>query len=322
MRIAHEYSVCDAFFAVPERHAAWIASIYTSPEKGATAEFALAVSNLVAEEPETDAAAVTSSSSFYLAMRILPAAQRDAMFQIYAFCRAVDDIADSDAPRAERSAGLERWREDIDACFAGRPRASLVALTRHIRTFDLQREDFHAMIDGMAMDAAADICAPDEATLDLYCDRVASAAGRLSVRVFGMAEAPGRLLSHHLGRALQLTNILRDIDEDAAINRCYLPRELLAREGIAATDPVRIADDPSLPRVCAKLAERALAHFAEADAVMDASPRKAVRAPRIMSGVYRCLLERTLERGFDVPRTPVSKPRARLLWIVARYALF
>jgi phytoene synthase len=255
-------------------------------------------------------------------MRILPAAQRDAMYQVYAFCRAVDDIADSDLPRAERSAGLERWRADIDACYAGAPRASLRALTRHIHTFHLQREDFHAMIDGMAMDAAEDICAPDDDTLDLYCDRVASAAGRLSVRIFGMQEEPGRQLAHHLGRALQLTNILRDIDEDADINRCYLPRELLALEGIATTTPAIIADDPSLPRVCYKLVERAREHFAQADAIMDASPRNHVRAPRIMSGVYRCLLDRTVERGFDLPRTKVSKPKARLLWIVARYAFF
>jgi squalene synthase HpnD len=305
---------------VLERHAAWHHISFA--QSGATAEFVLAVSNLVVDDPETDAAAVTSSSSFYLAMRILPAAQRDAMYQVYAFCRAVDDIADSDLPRAERSAGLARWRADIDACFAGSPRPSLAALTRHIHTFGLVREDFHAMIDGMAMDAAEDICAPDEATLDLYCDRVASAAGRLSVRIFGMDEAPGIKLSHHLGRALQLTNILRDIDEDAAINRCYLPRELLAREGIIASNPSAIADDPSLPRVCETLAERARMHFAEADAVMDASPRRAVRAPRIMAGVYRVLLERTLERGFDLPRTPIVKPKARLLWIVARYALF
>jgi squalene synthase HpnD len=282
----------------------------------------LAVSNLVVDDTETDAAAATSGSSFYLAMRILPAAQRDAMYQVYAFCRAVDDIADSEWPPAERAAGLERWRADIDACYAGAPRASLRALTRHIHTFHLQREDFHAMIDGMAMDAAADICAPDEDTLDLYCDRVASAAGRLSVRIFGMQEEPGRLLAHHLGRALQLTNILRDIDEDADINRCYLPRELLAHEGISTISPAAIADDPSLPHVCARLVAQALEHFAQADAVMDAAPRHQVRAPRIMSGVYRCLLERTVERGFDVPRTKVRKPRARLLWIVARYAFF
>jgi phytoene synthase len=274
------------------------------------------------DDTQTDAAAMSSGSSFYLAMRILPAAQRDAMYQVYAFCRAVDDIADGDQPPAERAAGLERWRADIDACYAGAPRASLRELTRHIHTYHLQREDFHAMIDGMAMDAEADICAPDEATLDLYCDRVASAAGRLSVRIFGMEEQPGRDLSHHLGRALQLTNILRDIDEDAELNRCYLPRELLAREGIAVTSPTVIADDPSLPRVCATLAERAKQHFAAADAIMDHCPRGEVRAPRIMSGVYRCLLERTVERGFDIPRTKVRKPRARLLWILARYAIF
>ncbi len=111
----------------------------------------MAVSNLVVDDTEIDAAAATSGSSFYLAMRILPAAQRDAMYQVYAFCRAVDDIADSDMPRAERAAALERWRADIDACYAGAPRASLRALTRHIHTFHLQREDFYAMIDGMGL---------------------------------------------------------------------------------------------------------------------------------------------------------------------------
>ncbi|WP_323119168.1 presqualene diphosphate synthase HpnD [Burkholderia alba] len=282
----------------------------------------MAVSHPVVDDTETDAAAVTSGSSFYLAMRILPAAQRDAMYQVYAFCRAVDDIADEGGPRVERAAGLERWRADIDACFDGSPRASLAALTREIRTFNLQRDDFHAMIDGMAMDAAEDICAPDEATLDLYCDRVASSAGRLSVRIFGMQEAAGRELAHHLGRALQLTNILRDIDDDAAIHRCYLPRELLEREGIAIADPLTIARDPALPRVCATLAERALQHFAQADAVMDGAPRAQVRAPRIMSGAYRCILEAALARGFAPPRAKLRKPRAKLLLIVARYALF
>ncbi len=87
-------------------------------------------------------------------------------------------------------------------------------------------------------------------------------------------------------------------------------------------NPAQIADDPSLPRVCATLAERAKEHFAASDAIMDREPRNQVRAPRIMSGVYRVLLERTLERGFDIPRTKVSKPKLRMLWIVARYALF
>ena len=256
-------------------------------------------------------------------MRILPAAQREAMYQVYAFCRAVDDIADSNRPHSERLAALNAWRADIDACHAGTPRAALSALARVMHAFGLQREDFYAMIDGMAMDASADICAPDEATLDLYCDRVASAAGRLAVRIFGMADEPGRALAHHLGRALQLTNILRDIDEDADINRCYLPRELLAGAHIAPLDnPHAIAAHPALPHVCITLAERAQQHFAQADAIMDASPRAQVKASRIMSGVYRCLLDGALRRGFEPPRKKLAKPRLKLLWIVARYALF
>ncbi|GGD84975.1 MULTISPECIES: presqualene diphosphate synthase HpnD [Caballeronia] len=282
----------------------------------------MAVSNIIADESTTDAAKASSGSSFYLAMRILPAAQRDAMYQIYAFCRAVDDIADEGSlPRRERALALERWREDIDACYRGAPPRSLEPLTRHIHAFQLSRDDFQAVIDGMAMDAACDIVAPDEATLDLYCDRVASAVGRLSVRIFGMHEDAGRRLAHHLGRALQLTNILRDIDEDAAIGRVYLPRELLAREGISTSDPATIVGDARLPRVCAVLAERAKGHYAQSDIIMAASPRHEVRAPRIMSAAYRTVLDANLKRGFDLPRTRVRTPRARLLWIVARNLL-
>ncbi|KMQ80971.1 Phytoene synthase [Candidatus Burkholderia pumila] len=285
----------------------------------ATAESVLAVSNIIADESTTDAAKASSGSSFYLAMRILPAAPRDAMYQIYAFCRAVDDIADEGSlPRRERAIALDCWREDIDACYRGEPKKSLEALTRHIQTFHLSRDDFHAVIDGIAMDAAGDIVAPDEATLDLYCDRVASAVGRLSVRIFGMQENAGRRLAHHLGRALQLTNILRDIDEDAAIGRVYLPHELLAREDISTTAAASIVGDARLPRVCAVLAERAKGHYAQSNAIMAASPRHEVRTPRIMSAAYRAVFDANLKRGFDLPREPVRTPRARLLWIVAR----
>jgi squalene synthase HpnD len=280
----------------------------------------LAVSNLIAEEPATDAAKVTSGSSFYLAMRILPASQREAMYEVYAFCRAVDDIADDgQLPRRERSIALDRWRADIDDCYAGSPRQLLKALTRHIHSFHLSRDDFMAVIDGMAMDAAEDIVAPDEATLDLYCDRVASAVGRLSVRIFGMQEDAGRRLAHHLGRALQLTNILRDIDEDAGIGRVYLPRELLSHEGISTTDIASIVGDARLSRVCATLAERVRVHYAQSDAIMAASPRAQVRAPRIMSAAYRAVLDANVKRGFDLPRNRVRTPRSRLLWIVARH---
>src|SRR5205807_5471756 len=120
-------------------------------------------------------------------------------------------------PRDERRAALDRWRADIDALYSGRPVARTQGLVAPLRIFGLQREDFHAVIDGMEMDVIADIRAPDDATLDVYCNRVASAVGRLSVRVFGMGHQDGVALAHHLGRALQLTNILRDLDADARV---------------------------------------------------------------------------------------------------------
>ena len=115
----------------------------------------------------------------------------------------------------------------------------------------------------MEMDVPQDIRAPDLATLDLYCDRVASAVGRLSVRVFGLPEADGIQLAHHLGRALQLTNILRDVDEDAGLGRLYLPRESLLLAGITSDDPARVIAERTLPKVCLPLAERAQNAFPE-----------------------------------------------------------
>src|SRR6202045_1617458 len=134
-----------------------------------------------------------SGSSFYAAMRILPHEQREAMFQIYSFCRQVDDIADSEGPRPERLGALQQWRDDIDALYRGHPPPRLSDYFGSVRRFGLKREDFLAIIDGMEMDVPQDIRAPDLATLDLYCDRVASAVGRLSVRVFGLGEEDGGL---------------------------------------------------------------------------------------------------------------------------------
>lgn len=262
-----------------------------------------------------------SGSSFYAAMRILPAAQREAMFQIYSFCRQVDDIADSDGPRQERLAALQQWRDDIDALYRGTPPVRLKDYVASVRDFGLKREDFLAIVDGMEMDVPADIRAPDMATLDLYCDRVASAVGRLSVRVFGLGEEDGIALAHHLGRALQLTNILRDIDEDAGLGRLYLPREGLFHAGITSDDPAKVIVDKALPKVCAPLAQRAAMHFAKADEIMARCPRRVVRAPRIMSRYYRAILDLLLARGFAAPREPVRVTKLTKLAILFRYAL-
>ncbi len=275
----------------------------------------------LAEASDTAAAAERASgSSFYKAMRVLPRPQRQAMFEIYSFCRQVDDIADSSEPRALRREQLARWRTDIDALYAGTPVPRTKGLVTPVADFGLRREDFHAVIDGMEMDVVADIRAPDEATLDIYCDRVASAVGRLSVRVFGMGELDGLALAHHLGRALQLTNILRDLDEDAAVGRLYLPAEALHAAGIVARDPLSVLANPALGTVCAILVERAREHFARADTVMARNPRRTVRAPRIMAEVYRIILDRLNDRGWSHPRRLIRIPRARLLWIIIRYA--
>jgi phytoene synthase len=263
-----------------------------------------------------------SGSSFYAAMRILPQEQRQAMFQIYSFCRQVDDIADSDGPRQQRLAALQQWRQDIDALYQGHPPARLRDYAASVERFGLEREDFLAIVDGMEMDVPQDIRAPDLAMLDLYCDRVASAVGRLSVRVFGLPRDDGILLAHHLGRALQLTNILRDIDEDAAIGRLYLPAEGLRQAGISSTDPLVVAADPALPKVCAPLVERARNHFAKADEVMGRNRRRVVRAPRIMSKYYGAILELLVARGFANPRPPVRLNKAARIAILLRYAFF
>ena len=268
----------------------------------------------------TNHATTASGSSFYSAMRILPAHQREAMFQIYSFCRKVDDIADSDGPREQRLADLRRWREDIDSLYAGQPARRVEGLASAAHRFGMRRDDFHAVIDGMEMDAREDIRAPSFATLDLYCDRVASAVGRLSVRVFGTTEDDGILLSHHLGRALQLTNILRDLDEDAGIGRLYLPREALDQAGITTSDPLTALRSPNLSQACAPLVERARTHFVEADRIMKRCPRRTVKAPRIMGEVYRSILEGMIARGWSAPRQRISVSRARLAFVILRYA--
>lgn len=271
---------------------------------------------------DTSPAQTASGSSFYAAMRILPREQREAMFHIYSFCRKVDDIADSDGPRAERLEALAQWRRDIDALYAGNPSPRVAPYQSAVKQFGLKREDFIAIIDGMEMDVPAEIRAPDEATLDLYCDRVASAVGRLSVRVFGLSEEDGIALSYNLGRALQLTNILRDIDEDAGIGRLYLPRELLDAAGIASSDPQIVAADPNVPKVCAPIVAWVKVYFAKADEIMARYPRNVVRAPRIMSKYYQEILKRLLARGFAPPRQPVKLSKATKMSILLRYAVF
>ena len=167
-----------------------------------------------------------AGTSFYRGMAVLPPDRKHAMYGIYAFCRIVDDIADEEGTLEEKRAGLAAWRNTIAGLRDGAAHDPVTrVLVAATDAFGLRERDFLDVIDGMQMDAETVIVAPDLATLDLYCDRVAAAVGRLSVRAFGDASPAADRVAYALGRALQLTNILRDIKEDADRGRVYLPRE-------------------------------------------------------------------------------------------------
>ncbi|HEY5048959.1 MAG TPA: presqualene diphosphate synthase HpnD [Rhizomicrobium sp.] len=263
-----------------------------------------------------------AGSSFYAAMRVLPKAQREAMYAIYAFCRAVDDIVDdAQGNRVERAQQLESWRHDVEALFRGGEGGCAAFLRHHIQRFGLRKEDFLGVIDGMTMDAVEDIRAPELAILDLYCDRVASAVGRLSVKVFGMEEEPGHELAHHLGRALQLTNILRDLDEDAEIGRLYLPAEFLLEAGVTEREPSKVLSTPSVDEAARRLARIAHEHYAQARRVLRKRPIGLLRAPRLMGAVYARILVRMERHGWAPPRKRVHIGKSELVLILLRHGL-
>ncbi|HTW36419.1 MAG TPA: presqualene diphosphate synthase HpnD [Rhizomicrobium sp.] len=263
-----------------------------------------------------------AGSSFYSAMRLMPKAERDAMYAIYAFCRAVDDIADDgEGTRPERAERLAQWRGDLDALYKGGAPTLSTFLIPHIRAYHLRQEDFLAVIDGMEMDVDRDIRAPDLSTLDLYCERVASAVGRLSTKVFGMDDGPGFELAHYLGRALQLTNILRDLDEDAGIGRLYLPREYLTQAGITTDDPAAAIAAPAIDQTCRAVASDAHGHYRAAAAVLAKKPQGQLRAPRLMGAVYSAILSKMEKQGWAPPRARAKIGKSELLMIVLRHGL-
>jgi presqualene diphosphate synthase len=263
-----------------------------------------------------------AGTSFYWAMRLLPRDRRNGMYAIYAFCREVDDIADGERPVEHKLAALAGWREEIDTLYDGRPRHLLArALSGPVRSYELRKEDFLAILAGMEMDAREDIRAPDLATLDLYCARVASAVGHLSVHIFGDSSAAAHAVAESLGRALQLTNILRDLAEDAARQRLYLPREILDRHGIQAAEPAAVLRHPALPPACRDVAAIAEGHFREAARAMEHCSRRAMRPAAVMAALYRATLSALQRSGWRNPRQRVSVPTSLKLWLVLRHGL-
>jgi len=260
----------------------------------------------------------SAGTSFYYGMKILPAARRDAMYALYAFCRVVDDIADEDGDFTAKQAELDIWRGRIAAVFLGQSSDPITrCLASAVRLYDLRQVDFLAIIDGMEMDAGAPIIAPSLEFLDLYCDRVAAAVGRLSVRIFGDPSPPAQDVAHALGRALQLTNILRDVGEDAARGRLYLPREFLTQAGIAPA-PEAVLTAPNLPAVCARLSALAEQNFDRAGAAMKQCDARAMRPARLMAASYQPLLRQLAQQNYNYAGARVKLPKWRKLALAGR----
>ncbi len=267
-----------------------------------------------------------AGSSFYWAMRFLPQAKREALFAIYAFCREVDDIADGGATRSEKIVALDHWRRKIEALYQGHASDPISrALAAAIAAYGLRKKDFIAMIQGMEMDARGPIVAPSLEELDLYCDCVAAAVGRLCVPVFGETGAAGERVANRLGRALQLTNILRDVEEDAGIGRLYLPAELLTRENVPA-DPAQALESPGLAAVMETVGGMAQGCYLDAEAALAECSKGAMRPAVIMMMVYRKHLDRLAANHWRPlpPRTGLARARANIekLWIAIHYGLF
>lgn len=264
-----------------------------------------------------------SGSSFLQGMRLLPEERREGMFAVYAFCREIDDIADEPAPVADKMARLREWRREIERIYEGKPKTLTGrALLPIVQDYRLDRADFLALIDGMEMDAVEDIRAPSLGRLETYCDRVAGAVGRLSIRIFGATEPQAKTVARHLGQALQLTNILRDLKEDAETGRLYLPAELLDANNVKTREPLEVLAHPALPAICTALAARAREHFQAAAAAMRKCARRPMRPAAAMGAVYRGYLAMLERRGWTALDRPVRLSKPRKLWIALRYGLF
>jgi phytoene synthase len=274
-----------------------------------------------ADLDEIETSVRKAGTSFYQGMRVLPPDRRHAMYAIYAFCRIIDDIADEGGTLPDKLRRLSAWRARVAGLYRGESDGPVTrVLVAAVRQFQLREADFAAVIDGMRMDAETDIVAPDLATLDLYCDRVAAAVGRLSVRAFGDSSGEADRVAWSLGRALQLTNILRDIKEDAERGRLYLPAEYLDQAGVPH-DPAAALASPALPAVCARLAADARRHFNDARAHMAHCDPKAMKPARLMGETYAAILTGLERSGWRDLGVRIGLPPWTKLWLLVRYGL-
>ncbi len=290
---------------------------------GAFGRYPIAKADIDTAKAKAEALVKRSGTSFYWGMRILPPPKRQAMYAIYAFCREVDDIADGEAPTEHKLRELDDWRGEIEALYAGQPTfQTTLALLEPVSVFDLPKNEFLLMIDGMEMDARALMTAPSMDQLEHYCRAVAGTVGLLSMSVFGQRSRELDRGALALAEALQLTNILRDLHEDAERERLYLPRELLTQYGIRSDSPVDAIRHPEIKGVCRALASKAEKCFAQSDRLLAKGERNKLRPALIMMHVYRRILERLRKSDWRQLDRRVGLSKIERLWIGLRYGWF
>jgi phytoene synthase len=261
--------------------------------------------------------AAASGSSFYYSFLFLPAERRRAITALYAFCREVDDVVDECGDARRAAEALAGWRAEVDELYAGRPRHPVTrALQAVLPRFELPREQLLEIIDGMEMDLGETRYA-DFTALSLYCHRVAGVVGLLAAGIFGYTDRRTRKYAHDLGTAFQLTNIVRDVGEDARRGRIYLPRDELARFGVPPGD-LLAARRPDFRRLMEFQIERAGRYYAQAMSELPDVDRKAQRPGLIMAAIYRALLEKIRRDPCLVLERRVSLASLAKLWIACR----
>ena len=263
-----------------------------------------------------------SGTSFYYAFLFLPPEQRQAIHALYAFCREVDDVVDECEDPAVAVATLSWWRQEVALLESapGQPQPThpvMIALKQVRTRFDLSLEYFNEIIDGMAMDLEYSRY-PDFKSLSLYCYRVAGVVGLLSAEIFGVSDRKTLRYATELGTALQLTNIIRDVGEDARRGRIYIPVDELQQFNVPAADIMNARETPEFQALMAFQAERAQRYYASALDTLPMADRSAQRPGLIMAAVYRTLLDEITQDGFQVLKQKTTLPPLRKLWIALK----
>ena len=262
--------------------------------------------------------AAASGSSFYYSFLFLPPERRRAITALYAFCREVDDVVDESSDAQLAATKLAWWRQEVANLFAGKPHHPVTqALQRHLQPFSLSQQNFNEIISGMEMDLTQTRYL-DWKGLERYCYHVAGVVGLLAARIFGYTEPRTLEYARSLGIAFQLTNIIRDVGEDARKNRIYLPVEDLQKFNVPASEILGLRQSEAFTKLMQFEAGRARSHYEEAFRALPAADRRAQRPGLIMAAIYRTLLDEIERDGFAVLHRRTSLTPLRKLWIAWR----